>query len=332
MSVRKISDFTDALKWLRSETASADFCLFLGNGFCIAYSKEFDQSAMLNSQIEKINKLNGSLIELFKHSNSFEGALADLEAAKRCVNLIGANEELISYSEKKLREVFFDALISAHPQNYHSSLAQKNCKAFLNRFPAGIYTTNYDLLSYFNIDLQKNVHKDGFRQVDNDYKWDVTKEMNIHFLHGALHIFREINDNDIVFKLVRSHQANFLQRICEKEKNPKTKIDLVIEGSSVHKLKHIESVLYLRTCYQKLTNESKPMMIFGWSCGLEDAHIIEAIQGSKIKKIVASIHLPETDLGKKMKQRLHMLKYAPNQDNPREICWIDANEVPVWQT
>jgi hypothetical protein len=328
--LKQLCSYACALKWLRNGNEDQKLSLLLGNGFCIAHKLDFGQNNLATKVIEvKGNKDLATLLE--DSNNSFEDVLHGLHWAARCESNKKRKDSLAK-KENRLRSALYNALLDAHPKPLDEG-QDPNCRRFLREYSENLYTTNYDLLLYFNLDLKAQIHKDGFSgEKQKPLRWSARKNFNLAYLHGALHIYRKSGDESEWYKERGTHSKEFFKKVSAKlENGEKYSFDMVLEGSAKQKLEQIEESVYLNTCYEKLLNENGPVFIFGWSCTLQDEHIVEAIQESKIPRIVASVHCPNKVDGKKLKQRLHMLTYAPNRTANRDVRWIDAGAVPVWK-
>ena len=136
-------------------------------------------------------------------TTDFEIVMRALRNAARLLTIYApTHPELAAQMQRDaegLREVLVQAIAQNHPE-FPAAIADdqyRGCRVFLANF-ANIYTLNYDLLLYWALmhdELPPAVPcDDGFRTPEDGVEEYVTWEpgrhaQNIHYLHGALHIF-----------------------------------------------------------------------------------------------------------------------------------------------
>lgn len=293
----KLINYSEAL-----EIAGDKRHLLLGNGFSIAWKKDIFS---YESLFEKANFSNVSIFvkELFKkiNTNDFEKVIF---ALKKCSQVLSVYKpsaiNLIRQLDKDadiLKEILIKAITDNHPE-YPKSITDREyeyCSTFLKNF-SHIYTLNYDLLLYWVImhSIKRNKYDDGFRTPTDeeglDYvTWEVEKSsmQNIHYLHGALHIFdagAEIQKYTWIntgIKLIDQ-----IREAIEKDKYPL----IVAEGTADEKKEKIQHSGYLNRGYRSLRSIQNSLFIYGWSFSDNDIHIINVLKKSHIKKYFISIH------------------------------------------
>jgi hypothetical protein len=179
--------------------------LLLGNGFSRAWDNNiFDYRALLKQDdFTEISKEARHAFNALETSD-FERVMRTLRDTATIVKIYGdGNPDLVAQLREDangLKNVLVQAIAGNHPD--HPDAVTENqykaCRQFLGHFET-MYTVNYDLLLYWT--LMRKEHPpdircdDGFRQPDDgpqDYvTWepDNIKQQNVHYLHGALHIF-----------------------------------------------------------------------------------------------------------------------------------------------
>lgn len=201
----------------------------------------------------------------------------------------------ITEASAKLKNGLMKSIQEMHPEHvFKVSKEQSNCCAnFMELFiksKGEIFTTNYDLLLYWTL-VRNNLskHIDGFgKELEDDNfinngedpQWssDViwgpnSKDQNIHYLHGALHIFNEkIN----IVKEQYNPQNYLLEKITQRIQDETYPV-FVTAGSSLEKLEQIRSNRYLSFCYDKLCDIDGSLVTFGFNFGDYDEHIIDAL-------------------------------------------------------
>jgi hypothetical protein len=90
----------------------------------------------------------------------------------------------------------------------------------------------------------------------------------------------------------------------------------------------INSVPYLRHCYDKLKGLTETLFIFGHSIAENDFHLFDAIFESGVKKLFICVHQPDDNL-QAAKERLAQFRERNNQI---AVEYIDAATVKIWRT
>lgn len=132
---------------------------------------------------------------------------------------------------------------------------------------------NYDLLLYW-VNLEKQTLGDGFglgTQV-RDFRGPFSDLAHcaLYNLHGGLHLF--LDDAGELHKALDSGNgviATITDAITTKRRLPV----YVAEGTSKQKMGKINSVAYLRHCYDKLRGNEAPVFVYGHSADDNDEHI-----------------------------------------------------------
>lgn len=141
-----------------------------------------------------------------------------------------------------------------------------------------IYTTNYDLLLYWAILSNPQTFKDYFWDNNLSFDPDNTElrlgTIAVHYLHGALHLFR---DNDGGVRKITTND-DLLTDIYNNIRNDRLPLS-VSEGDHEQKLLKIRSNEYLRFCYNKLGNSTGNILIFGHTLSSQfDEHLLVALK------------------------------------------------------
>lgn len=271
--------------------------LLMGNGFSMSYDSEiFSYNALYDFLVSKDDKLISKLFEAIKTKN-FELVMEQLNTTVALLDSFGAGDDLkrkIIEASNRLKSALLDSIQELHPEHVYkipeeSSLA---CAEFLNKFISTgghIYTTNYDLLLYwvlmkegianpndgFGRELLNPVQaQDGEEKEWSELIWGPNSdEQNIHYLHGALHIFD--TKAEIVKEQYRPGRF-LLENVRERLNNGSYPV-FVTAGNGSEKLAHIRHNRYLSFCYDKLSRVDGSVVTFGFGFGRYDEHIIETL-------------------------------------------------------
>lgn len=303
--------------------------LLLGNGFSIAQTEgAFTYKNLLEvSDIRNDSKIRKVFDKL--KTVDFERIIFALEnaaiVAKEYNNT--ALSKTLEADAVIVRNKLINAIRKVHPQNFTAipETQIKACALFLNDYK-NIYTLNYDLLLYW-VQLHAGGFNDGFGlgEEHNNFRgpFDVEAHCNIYNLHGGLHLF--LKSSRKLEKRI-ANGKDLLDSIESVITNDKRMPLFVAEASSDEKINRIESVPYLRHCYNKISNEIDNLFIFGHSADSNDSHIYDAIFSSNVRKIFFCVYNPNVNL-QRIKEAL-----APFQTRNEDInvYYVDSETVPVW--
>lgn len=271
--------------------------LLMGNGFSMAYDKEiFSYNALYNFLQSQDDELLTKLFGAIKTKN-FELVMQQLDTTIALLDVFGAEKSVkqqILEASEKLKQGLLKSVKELHPEHVYKISDAKSaaCANFLRLFldSAGqIFTTNYDLLLYWVLMRQGTAqHIDGFgRELENplevqrgeDEQWSDLiwgpnqSKQNIHYLHGALHLFDAGSE---IIKEQYDWTGYLLDHITNRLDEGSYPI-FVTAGNGKEKLEHIRHNRYLSYCYDRLSNTEGSLVTFGFNFGPYDDHIIEAI-------------------------------------------------------
>jgi len=237
----------------------------------------------------------------------------------------------------ELREVLVQTIASNHPERPHAISPDQYtaCRTFLSHFK-NIYTVNYDLLLYWAVmqtELDPHIKcDDGFREPyggPEDYvTWEIenTNEQNIHYLHGALHVF---DAGAEVQKYTWSNtQIALIDQIREALINHKYPI-FVSEGTSESKLDRIQHSSYLGRAYRSFANCQHGLVILGVAMAENDEHILRLLDRGKFTHICVGLYgVPSSDGNRRIIARSR--HFGAKRATPPAIIFYDAASAHVW--
>src|SRR5688500_3426089 len=294
----KTLDFKAALK--RSE---AKRHLLLGNGFSRAFKDDlFSYTSLFGrADFKSLSKNARKTFDALQTTN-FEEVMNALRKAAKLIELYDKKSKLVGQFKKDadgLREVLVGAIAGNHPS--HPGVINEDqflaCRLFLSNFHS-YYTMNYDLLLYWVFMHEPEngpglKSDDGFRTPEGgqeDYvTWDVenTNQQNVHYLHGALHIFDAgselqkytwINTGVRLIAQIRSALKSNLYPV------------FVAEGESKQKLDKIQHSGYLSRAFRSFANVGGDLFIFGHSMADSDDHILNLMGKNRVSRVFVSLH------------------------------------------
>lgn len=227
-------------------------------------------------------------------------------------------------------------------------------------FRGQVYTVSYDLLLYWTLlhdrviqwsteNLIDSVmeqteplqHDDGFRapelEPDAPYvTWEAegaADNQNIHFLHGALHLF--------------DYGADLQKKCWERSggiplvDQVRTALDenrfplFVSEGDSQSKLVRIRHSGYLQRSLKSFAgicrSPGASLFIFGHSLALNDEHVLCQIEKGKVGQLYVSLYGdPANDANRSIINRAQRFALARHERNPLEVHFFSAESAGVW--
>ncbi len=242
-----------------SECHDQDKSVLLGNGFSIAWEHKIFSYNSLKDQAKDLDK---DVLAVFSALDTvdFEEVIDAFNHAGIVCTATGIKNNFPEQAEK-IRDLLIETIAANHP-DYPSKISQKqfdSCVGFLKNFNARIYTLNYDMLLYWVLmrdmfrddgtESQIENCEDGFAYNDEEFlNWDGTN-FNIHYLHGALHLFEQEATLKLNYQLTgESLKSQFIKLIKKQKKFPL----FVAEGDSRKKLRRIHSSGYLTRCINSL--------------------------------------------------------------------------------
>lgn len=323
--------------------------LLMGNGFSISYDRDmFSYNALhrfiIDNRDEKVQQIFNVL-----NTQNFELVMQQLDNFTDIAQVFDVPQNIIEKVDiavNGLRGGLIEAISSLHPQHVFSVPTNKSkaCANFFSEYlnnGGQIFSTNYDLLMYWILmrnDIQNCI--DGFgRYAENiddgefvkedDIEWsDLTwgphkTQQNIHYLHGALPIFDE-GSNIIKAESNGEWLLDVIKRNIQDKKYP----IFVAAGDSKQKMEHISHNKYLTFCYDRLTEITGSLIVFGFSFGENDAHIIDAINKAAVfreGKALLSVYI-----GVYSKSDYDHINSIRKMFKCKKLDVFDARTVNIW--
>lgn len=320
----ELISFGDAI----SATDGDDRALIVGNGFSAEY---FNYKTLLESSGLKGGTPIGNLFDELG-TVDFEAvinALIQGSVVERAYGDDARSAEFIRDAQA-VREALVSAVNNTHP-SHRDDLGVKYEPAadFIGCF-SSVFSLNYDLLLYW-VNLERGILKDGFGlgeyisggRFRGPFREDAY--CSLYNIHGGLHLFEQ-GELD-VFKALDTGAgviSNIKEEIVTKQRLPV----YVAEASSRDKMRKINSVPYLRYCYQVLKDNTAPVFVYGHSADENDAHIYRAIFNSGTKNLYFGVHEPD----KKKLASLdgQLAKYQKTAGSNVEYQFYDSASATVW--
>jgi hypothetical protein len=322
--VPNVISFDDAIE----ATAEDDRALLIGNGFSAKYFS-------YRSLLEKAGLEEGTpLRNLFTALDTvdFETVVRALEDAAVVEHAYGKETHATELTDhaQLVREALVKAINDTHPEHKQELTFELGSGAkFLARF-ATVFSLNYDLLLYW-LNLEKVKLRDGFGLGEESgggaFRGPFSEQAycEIFNLHGGLHLFRDSAGD--VYKAQNTGNgviATITKTISQARRLPL----YVAEGTSMAKVGKINSVPYLRYCYDRLRGNAVTIFVFGHSAAENDEHIYRAVFGSETKHVYFGVYQPTHDKVRDLDAQLAKYQKLGNQDVPYSL--YDAESAHVW--
>lgn len=333
--------------------------LLLGNGFSISCRPDIFQYGSLFERADF--RETPEVVSVFDTlgTKDFEVAIRALESASLLFTVYSpeTREGVRRMREHAaaLKEVLVETVARNHPANpgalSNNELwaCRKFLKPFLHDKDGHVFTLNYDLLLYWTLmnqgdpedrtpfELRKN---DSFGNDEDDPDADyvvwqgetAANTANIHFLHGALHLF-DAGAELQKYTWVRSGEPLIDQTraAIAGDKFPL----FIAEGTSDQKKARIRHNAYLYQGFKVLTananHRNHCFFVYGHSLMDTDAHILKRLGRGTFQKLYVSVYGdPTSEANSELIQRAQALGHMRNARSPLEVTFYDAASADVW--
>jgi hypothetical protein len=280
--------------WNALRTTASFSGLLVGNGASRAVWDDFGYDSLFeNARTVEEKPLSQSELSVFDalQTRSFEQVLSALKTTSRVNKSLAVSSAAPRNRYYAIKEALINTVHAVHiPWRLvvPSTLATINQEL---RNYRTVFTTNYDLLSYWAIQHQPDAITDLFQGAEPgfDLSATTTDKTRLLYLHGGLHLVR--NQDGTARKLM-STEGTLLGSFAINN-TIKTLDDVplfVNEGPAQDKLKTIRSSDYLSFCYDQLLSHGEGLCLFGHALGEQDSHITHALRQAKPTVLAISIY------------------------------------------
>lgn len=318
--------------------------ILLGNGFSracrdgiFAYRALFDRA-----DFGKLSANGRRAFEKLK-TTDFEVVIRALRNAAILCELYNGKKDALSKQLRDdadgLREVLAAAVAHSHPARPNDIFDDeyRACRNFLVNFN-NIYTLNYDLLLYWTVmheELEPKVKADdGFRSPEEqevDYvSWEIgnTNKQNIHYLHGALHLFDAGSElKKYTWSRTGIALIDQIRASLEEDMYPL----VVAEGEASQKKTKIDHSNYLSRSYRSFLAIGGSLFVHGFSMGESDSHLVKAIAKGKVSELYVSLHGdPNSKANLRIIDKVTRMPNARASRYPLSYSFYDSASANVW--
>jgi hypothetical protein len=262
--------------------------LLIGNGASLVVWDKFKYGSLFNTArtSNTLHRLGLKDLEIFKKFNTenFEEILDRLSTTETVNGIFGVGPSNVQGHYSNIQYALLEAVYHVHPPDTvkeRNSHVFKVIRGVLRNYDF-VFSTNYDLLTYWSIMSQHNGR--GFK----DYFWNQGGFFNpenvlirdnptrVLYLHGGIHLARLANGQTL--KRCCTWEDGSLQKSLWKPREDGAIPLFITEGTSRDKEKAINRSDYLTFALDKLKKYKNPLVVFGHSLGESDDHLASAIQ------------------------------------------------------
>jgi hypothetical protein len=301
------------LKWANLQEENWD-ALLLGNGASIAIDDRFRYPSLYEKAYPKEEKSTERKLFEKLGTSDFERVLLACRHAELVNGILEKDTYEIDKFSNKIKNSLIRAVHEVHPE--HNNVRDKLLSAarFASQFKT-VINLNYDLTFYWGFLLfnnsdkaHENHFKDGFGKknpnpqllFNENWEWlrrppgPSDKTTRVFYPHGNLCLARGLSGNE--FKITATPPTEtLLDGITRKWSEPDCFPLYVSEGTSPQKRAAIRRSDYLSNVYENVltkldATDDGNLLVYGWSFGAGDDHILEALRKNKFRTIVISVY------------------------------------------
>lgn len=339
--------------------------LLLGNGFSIACVPDIFRYDSIFRQADFTSTPHLEKVFALLSTTDFEFVVNSLEQASLIVphyitKSKSASARMLADSDV-LKELLVATIAKRHPP-FPAAIDDTQyaaCRSFLSHFISKgsggrLYTLNYDLLLYWCLmhELPDEsfvlAHNDGFSrdtwfdggelQQSEELYWQRTDKQNIHYLHGALHLYQG-GERLEKFSWI-DKGIPLIDQARDYIENRKFPV-FVSEGDTAKKVARINHHPYLfnsSTSFRGVCNGgkgSKPgnncLFTYGVSFSSNDAHVFEQIGHGRIKHLFVGLFgEPDSAENQQIFALMNSLKQQRQDEYPLMVSYYDSASAAVW--
>lgn len=323
------------MQWSEIEHEFDDVIL-LGNGSSMAIDNRFGYGSLRKHSIEK-GLLTGDVQTIFNylHTADFELILRIVWHATNVNKSLGVEDEKTEKAYQHVRDCLISSVRSIHPEYDEVSGQLPLVYKFLKGFNR-VFSLNYDLLVYwammygwsipdhhaFKDCFVKAKFIDGWNKFEEPIR-DEHKCTLVFYPHGNIILARDKIENE---RKLSAHGDNLLDQVLDRWEAGSYVPLFVSEGTFEQKEKSIQSSFYLSTVFREVLSDiSTTLVVYGWSFGEQDSHILERIAKSGVKKLAISVREENQEYCNRVNQII-----LDNFAKGVEIQFFDSASAGCW--
>lgn len=319
-----------------------DHTLLLGNGSSIAIDKRFSYASLL-STAKELGLVTEPVHRVFDYlsTEDFELVLNLLWHTYHVNAALDIQEKVTKDAYEQVRAALVQAVRNNHAEHSVVRPHLPKISEFLRHFRF-VISLNYDLVVYWAMMAANEKlgrwFKDCFVSGSFERDWrEFQKPYGapgatlVFYSHGSLILATSLAGEER--KLAREDDfEDLLYRVTSEWEQGGVIPLFVSEGTSRQKLTAIRRSDYLSTVYDSVLPAARPsLVIYGWSFGDNDAHILAQLSMSNPNRIAVSVYRgdkADTQLNDRLEEvRKKISRICPGAqvlffDAESEGCWI----------
>lgn len=311
--------------------------LLLGNGASIAVHQGFRYDSLYQEAVKR-NKL-GDAAAVFKafgeEVHDFELVLRRLWYAKRVYEALKLPAESIERTETayaQVRNALIRIVQETHVSYDDASMHFDPIARFVGRFRT-VFSLNYDLVLYWALMYGRSENllsvadcfhydKDSGSLVSDPsfsaYREDA--DTLCFYPHGNLVLARTIDELEVK---VRAGGGKLLETIVKTWERGASAPLFVCDGTSEEKQRSIFGSTYLGQVYSRAFSQIQDnVVIYGWSMGKQDQHILDQVLLQKPRAVAVSIRNKNADT---IRRAVELF-----EDSVDRLVFFDSDSPGAW--
>lgn len=315
--------------------------LILGNGASIAFDPRFNYHS-LKDRAEELRLITPNVQRVFEHlrTTDFELVMRMLWHASKINQALEISDDCTTRAYESVRDALIEVVRAVHPPYEEIFDHLLTAATFMSRFST-VVSLNYDVLVYWAI-LVGNQHapnrfKDCFIESEFQQDWQWLREPYgsnpettlIFYPHGNLSLGANLEGAE--FKIQAETEASLLDTVFDKWRTGDATPVFVSEGTSEQKRMAIRHSPYLSTVYKEvLPNLGESVVVYGWSIGDNDDHLLDAICRRRcVHRFAVAVNPTADNLGE-FKARVHRKLSARLGRDSFDLTFFDRGSERCW--
>jgi hypothetical protein len=313
----------------------------LGNGASIAVDERFSYSSLLETAWTE-QLISEQIKQIFDYleTKDFELVLRTLTHAAGINRVLGVPNPVVATAYAGIRQALVHVIRKSHVA-YEKALPHLDSAGYsLSRFRT-VISLNYDILVYWamikwNADHEHPWFKDCFIGGRFPTQWQYLRNAHagaegstlVFYPHGNLTLAVSVRGQEI--KLFSNNKGKLLDALFERWQSGEVSPLFVSEGTSGQKREAIERSRYLREVHDNvLPDLGESVVIYGWSMGEQDRHLLQAImKGPRLRRLAVSV-MPDGNTARKIEDIEDRIRQEADCA-ALEITCFDATSPGCW--
>jgi len=312
--------------------------LILGNGASIAIHAGFHYQSLLD-EAQRHEFLDADTLAVFKafgsNQHDFELVLRRLWYARQvneALKLSGEPVDRVDISYQKVRRALIETVRVTHVTYDKAAPHFDSIARFARRFRT-VLSLNYDLILYWALMYGNREKLGNFRDcfryngsghlvLDRDWtEYRNGSETTLCFYpHGNLLLARTTEGEEVK---LQAGNSKLLDAILSNWESAEVLPIFVCEGTAEQKQRSISGSSYLSRVASKAFDEiGESIVIFGWSMGPQEQHIIERIIARRPKALAISVRNGNEQIVRRANELF--------ADKVEDLVFFDAQSPGVW--